>query len=117
MRPSPSPQASGQVTVLPAELRGGAQFVAGLPARGVLTDMAARCRVVRKAGFEPVDALIFLVYFFVARPPIGGLRGFDEVYRELREVLARVGGRDQLITAASLSRLLAAVDPDAASTF
>lgn len=110
-------QASGLVAVLPADLRGGAQFVADLHDRGVLRDMAARFRVVRKAGFEPVDALIFLVYFFAARPAIGGLRGFDEMYRDMREVLARIGGRDQMITAASLSRLLGAVEPEVASTF
>lgn len=107
----------GPVTPLAAELRSGAQFVADLHARGVLQEVGERLHVVRKAGFEAVDGLLFLLYFFAARPALGGLRGFYEMHQDVREALGRLGGRDQLMSAASLSRLLSAVDADSASAF
>lgn len=111
-------EASGQVpeVELPRELRGGAEAVSNLYARGVLTELSKRLRVVRKCGaIESVDTLIFLVFFFFARPALGGLRGFSEMYPELGEALGRLGGRESLTTSSSVSRFLKATDSTSVS--
>ena len=68
--------------------------------------MEDRLRVVRKPGFAAVDAFVFLILFFTAGRGLGGLRGFAEDHGEWAEVLGAVAGRQRLMSASALSRLL-----------
>lgn len=62
--------------------------------------------MVRKPGYAGIDAFVFLLLYFTARPPCGGLRGFGELYAEWGSALGALAGRSRVMSASALSRLL-----------
>jgi len=96
--------------MLPRELSAGALMVHGLSQAGTWAEAASRFVVDRKPGHGAIDALLFLVLYFVGGGSLGGLRGFYEGHREWAVALGALGGRARLMSSASLSRLLHAAD-------
>lgn len=95
--------------VLPASLSEGVLWLERLRRSGELDAIGDRLRVARRPGYAGIDAFVFLLLFFTARPTLGGLRGFAEDHAEWAGVLGAVGGRQRLMSASALSRLLDAV--------
>lgn len=92
--------------VLPSRLAEGALWLDRLRRSGTLAAVGDRLRVVRKPGYAAVDAFVFLLLYFTARPERGGLRGFGEMYAEWAGALGALAGRSRLMSASALSRLL-----------
>jgi len=88
---------------LPDQFSQGAVLLEHMRQAGVLDNAAKRLRVQRQGGYPAVDALIFLVLFFVARAK--SLRGFAESMRPWRRQLGAVAGRETVMHQPSLSRI------------
>ena len=109
MPSSPVPVTSQPVRVtgiLPSSLSEGLLWVERLRRSGALDAISDRLRVARRPGYAGIDAFVFLLLFFTSRPALGGLRGFAEDHAEWARVLGAVGGRQRLMSASALSRLL-----------
>lgn len=104
--PSARPLATRVSGLLPACLVEGAILLEQLRQSGQLAEVAVRLRVVRKPGYAGIDAFVFLLLYFTARPARGGLRGFGELYAEWGSALGALAGRSRLMSASALSRLL-----------
>jgi hypothetical protein len=71
-----------------------------------------RLRVARKPGYAGIDAFVFLLLSFTARPGLGGLRGFGEDHAAWAPAPGALAARERLMSASALSRLLDAASVD-----
>jgi hypothetical protein len=94
---------------LPRVFTEGALLMFRLASRGVLAEAAQRVRVERQGGFCGVDALVYLVLFFVSMPK-SGLRAMWGAIGEAGGRLAALAGRDAVMSRSALSRLLGVVE-------
>lgn len=76
---------------------------------GVLEEVARRLRVHREGGYCGIDGFLFLLSYFLSDTGVG-IREFSTRIRGCGRALAALGERRSLMTPASLSRLLSAVD-------
>ena len=79
---------------------------------GRLDEVGERLRVYRQGGYAGIDGFVFLLLFF-ASDIGGGLKGFSAKIGEFNRRLAAVADRVRLPSQAAMSRLLAAVTPEA----
>jgi len=81
-----------------------------LRAEEFLEELGEVVRLDRRAGsYGMVDVGMFLVAYFCAGQPEGGLRGFWETTKPYGEELAALAGRDRWPSSGSVSRFLGAV--------
>lgn len=100
-------------TYLPPDLAGATNLLGDLVTRGAVRRIGDDFRVARKAGgFVGLDAVIFLLAYFMSGWNVGGLRGFSEAFQPFMVVMAAVVGRARIMSQASLSRLLDVVNVD-----
>ncbi len=99
-------------THLPEWASQGAVVLEDLRARGQLAELGERLRVYREGGYTGLDVFVFFALYFAAGT-VEGVRSFDRRARRFRADLAAVAGRDRLPSPSSISRFLAAVQPEA----
>ena len=96
---------------IPEDLGEGVALVVDLDRRGVLEWFAAHIRIRREGGYCGFDVALFLVLYFATSPAVG-IRKFWDRVRLCSRKLAATARRTQLPSPASVSRALAAVEPE-----
>lgn len=87
----------------------GAVVVQWLFATGAIEQITERLRIQREGGYIGVDLVLFVLFYLTARVD-GGIKGFGEKSRSCRKQLGALGGRRELPTPASVSRVLSATN-------
>ncbi len=96
---------------IPEWATSGVLLIEWLERQGTWSEMTDRARIQREGGYAGIDAVLFLLYFFMAEAP-GGLKEFSSRARRYHQQLAAVAGRQRLPTQSSISRILGAADAD-----
>ena len=96
---------------IPDILCEGAALLLLLGRRGIIQAVGERLRIRRQGGYSGLDVWLLLWLYFASGAGMG-VRAFWRVLRPCQALLAALVGRRRLISPASLSRALGAVEED-----
>ncbi len=94
---------------IPDAFSEGAALLVEAYRRGLVTEVGEHLRIRRQGGYCGLDVWVFLV-LFLASTCGRGVRGFWELMRPFNKLVAALAGRRRLMSPASLSRALDAVE-------
>ena len=96
---------------IPDALDEGVVLVVDLERRGVLRQIGERLKIRRKGGFCGFDVFLILLLYFASGHAVG-IRKFWDMIRGCALKVAAIAKRRSLASPASISRALAAVEPE-----
>lgn len=97
---------------IPDSLTEAASLLLDLAERGIVEEAGERVRIRRQGGYSGLDVWLFLLVLFTTGAQWGIRTLWEKKLRVHAKQLAALGGRAALISPASLSRALDAVEPE-----